>query len=167
MYPEIDLLYLEDRQKLQDMRDVHDFMSRKQDLKMKLEGAHFPPYLVKESILEHLHLDMLWRSDYLKSRDDFWTLSETDQPTLLSEGISLMSDAAIPLIKRNRALEDSTLSKHPEFEGIQLVRAPFRCFHRADGEWTEKSYTEVLLINYQDVCSPCPQLRVSTTSTVT
>ncbi|KAI9715407.1 MAG: hypothetical protein M1828_000867 [Chrysothrix sp. TS-e1954] len=133
LYPEIDMLYLESRGRLQDMRDVHEFISTNIAVTKSLDGVHFPMHLTANPITKNLHIDMSWRTNLLKVNDDFWSLAETDHPLLLSEGISLTTESAVPMINRKRKLDPSALAIHPEFEGIQLVRAPFRCFHRQDG----------------------------------
>ena len=65
----------------------------------------------------------------------YWNMAASDMPWQLSEGIAMggFGGPTEGLKPVGRHIEKQTLASHPFFRKAQLVRDPFRTFHRGDG----------------------------------
>lgn len=140
-YAKIEVLNFCDRGRFQDMRDVYRFLHNNAKLTEELnrecwEG--FEPSWRTEGngVLD----DLRWRTTHLALSDDmatlpdYWTVSNSDVPWQMTEGL-LAADSG-PLEGLCPTLWQSdrqALHKHRFFGSAQLVRDLFRCFHRGDG----------------------------------
>lgn len=66
---------------------------------------------------------------------NYWNMASSDMPWQLSEGIAMggFGGPTEGLKPVGRHIEKQTLSSHPFFAKAQVVRNPFRTFHRGDG----------------------------------
>lgn len=81
-----------------------------------------------------LHSDMDWRAGHLGVEANYWNLAASDMPWQLTEGIAMGSQVPVEGLQPiGRHVEKQSLSAHPFFKDSQIVRNPFRCFHRSDG----------------------------------
>ena len=111
------------------MRDVYLLLREEKNLLEDLNESTW-----KADRNASLHTDVEWRADHLGMDADFWSLVDADIPWQLSEGIAMGPMGpkdGILSIPRN--VDKQTLSSHPFYENAQLVRNPFRTFHRSDG----------------------------------
>jgi len=79
--------------------------------------------------------DLQWRAKHLGLETDFWSDVRADIPYQLTEvnAIEYPSgplDGPCPL---SSPILQQTLWENPFYKNAQLVRNPFRCFHRSDG----------------------------------
>lgn len=140
-YVELEVLNLVDRARFQKMRDVYHFLHDESELTEQLHSecwAGFEPSSQTDGlgILD----DLRWRATHLglaedwKTLPDFWTACNSDVPRQLTEGAARSGYG--PLDGLNPTLWQSdkqALHKHRFFSSAQVVRDPFRCFHRGDG----------------------------------
>lgn len=131
-YLEMETLNFRAKQNFQEMRDVLLLLSKDPKL------AHLKPRLDQltwESLKnKNLLQDILWRADHVSGSTAYWDMAEPDMPWQLSDGPDLINHPSTRGIRPvGRKIEQQALSKHPFFKDSQLVRNPFRCFHRADG----------------------------------
>ncbi|KAI9822397.1 MAG: hypothetical protein M1827_000116 [Pycnora praestabilis] len=83
---------------------------------------------------KNLYDDIVWRADHLGTSMRFWDLAESDMSWQLAEGVGLgMCGPHSGLKPVDRHIDEQMLTRHPFYRKAQLVRDPFRCFHRADG----------------------------------
>lgn len=130
-FVEIDSLHLRHRADLQEGHDTHDLLKPKSELYHELRHRSF-----EKDSNETLKQDLAWRIGHLGQNDDFWSSVASDLPTQLSEGIAFGTDGPIDagaIRPKKRGLDPSVIGKHPQFREAQLVRSPFRFFHREDG----------------------------------
>lgn len=66
---------------------------------------------------------------------DYWNMVDSDMPWQLSEGLCMggLGGPAAGLKPVVRHIDKQAISSHPFYRKSQLVRDPFRCFHRNDG----------------------------------
>lgn len=140
-YAVAEVLNLNDRTRFQRTRDVYHFLHDEQQLTEKLNAACWTdfedgPKRGGSGVLD----DLKWRTTHLgladdwKTLPDFWTVCNSDVSWQMSEG--LVRSNYGPLDGLNPTLWQSdkqALHKHRFFGSSQLVRDPFRCFHRDDG----------------------------------
>lgn len=127
---EIDSLHFRDRAELAHQRDVYKTLSSDKDLlqalsKSCLDGDHNATFAE----------DLEWRERHREEGRNFWTLSTPDVPLELSEHLAFYNhDGPRRPVGLQGVMDSSVLARKCEqFEGAQLVVAPFRCFHRTDG----------------------------------
>ena len=118
------------------MREVYLFLKDKKNLPGDLQGF-------QESLEKHiwdneknasLQHDMTWRADHLGVKLDYWNLVSSDMPWQLTEGIAMTNLVPLEGLKPvGRHIDQQAVSSHPFYKDAQLVRSPFRCFHRSDG----------------------------------
>ena len=78
--------------------------------------------------------DVNWREGHLGVKANYWNLAASDMPWQLSEGLAMGSHEPVEGLKPvGRHIDQQSLSAHPFFAKSQIVRNPFRCFHRSDG----------------------------------
>ncbi|KAL9629688.1 MAG: hypothetical protein Q9164_006768, partial [Protoblastenia rupestris] len=128
-YLETEIFNFRHRQNFQEMRDVYLLLRDRQELQHDLDQSTW-----KADQNASLHHDIDWRADHLALEPTFWNLVSSDMPWQLSEGLSMGSlcpkDGLAPI---GRHVETQTLSMHPFYKDANLVRDPFRTFHRGDG----------------------------------
>ena len=83
-----------------------------------------------------LRSDIEWRADHVGTAISYWESVESDMPWQLSEGSALYMSGPFKGIRATkRDIDHQALARHPFFEECQLVRDPFRAFHRSDGQF--------------------------------
>ena len=128
-YLETEILNFRHRDNFQEMRDAWLLLHNMHELDQDLDESTW-----KSDRNASLHHDIDWRADHLAMQPTFWNLVDSDMPWQLSEGIAMGSqgpkDGLRPIA---RHVDKQTLSSHPFYKDAQLVRNPFRTFHRGDG----------------------------------
>ena len=128
-YLETEILNFRHQQNFQEMRDVYLLLHKIEELEKDLNESTW-----KADQNASLHSDLDWRADHLAMEPTFWNLVDSDMPWQLSEGLAMGSqgprDGLTPV---GRHVDKQTLSSHPFYSDAQLVRNPFRTFHRRDG----------------------------------
>ena len=140
------------------MRDIYLLLHDKSELKDDLNESTW-----RADRNPSLHSDVDWRADHLAMEPSFWNLVDADSKALfelirypspptfcspslkmltrkcavpwqLSEGLAMGAmgprDGLQPIV---RHVDKQILSLHPFYTNAQLVRSPFRTFHRSDG----------------------------------
>lgn len=140
-YAEIEVLNFQSRTRFQEKRDVYHMLKEYGGISDTLtekcwEGFDKDLRKDEKGILD----DLKWRFGHLgitpdfDSLSDFWTVVCSDMSWQLSEGLSMASygplDGLQPTFLQS---DDQALHHHDFFKGSQLVRDPFRFFHRGDG----------------------------------
>ena len=128
-YLETEVLNFRHRDNFQEMRDVWTLLHQRTELGEALNESTW-----KGDQNASLHHDVDWRADHLAMEPTFWNLVDSDMPWQLSEGVALGSqgpkDGLRPVV---RHVDRQTLAQHSLYRNAQLVRNPFRTFHRGDG----------------------------------
>lgn len=128
-YLETEVLNLRARQNFQEMRDVWALLHNRHDLKPQLDASSWEA----DTNASLVH-DIGWRASHLATPATFWNLSASDMPWQLTEGIAMGAQGPFDGLRPiSRNVEKQTLSMHPFYSKAQLVRNPFRTFHRGDG----------------------------------
>ena len=111
------------------MRDIYLLLHNKSELEDDLNESMW-----RADRNASLHTDVDWRADHLAMEPSFWNLVNADMPWQLSEGLAMGAmgprDGLQPIV---RYVDKQILSLHPFYTNAQLVRSPFRTFHRSDG----------------------------------
>lgn len=103
-----------------------------------------------------LHSDIEWRADHLGVEANYWNMVASDMPWQLTEGMAMGSQVPVEGLQPiGRHIDKQSLSAHPFFKDSQIVRNPFRCFHRSDGMSSVPS-KDILLINGRLPFDPIP-----------
>jgi hypothetical protein len=134
-YQSIDVLDITHKDEYRDIRDVYKMLSSKvtvnDSLKEQLNTSSrtsMDPVMVD---------DLEWRAKHLGLKTDFWSDVRADIPYQLTEvnAIEYPSgplDGPCPL---SSPILQQTLWENAFYKNAQLVRNPFRCFHRSDGQF--------------------------------
>ena len=129
-YLETEVLNLRSKKNFQEMRDVYILLQERKDLQAGLNASTW-----KNDKNSSLQSDVEWRIGHLGTNGDYWNLVASDMPWQLTERISMGFWGPMEGLKPiGRHIDKQALSSHPFFEESQLVRNPFRCFHRSDGK---------------------------------
>lgn len=130
---DVDRLHLQKATEVQDRRLAYKYLSETEELfdildKIKFEGDQN----------ENFEKDLNWRAAFLRigktGKVDYWNTSGPDHVYQILEGSRMATEGPADGIRyKKEGLDQTSLEEHPEFEGAQLVLAPFRCFHRKDG----------------------------------
>ncbi|KAL8775806.1 MAG: hypothetical protein Q9194_003623 [Teloschistes cf. exilis] len=142
-YPSIELLNFRSRIRFQEMRDVHAWLQHMHDLDRDLDRCSWENYEPSAENKGNTILDDLkWRATHLNitqdfnTLPDFWTQVRSDMPWQLTEGLAMSSYGPLDGLKPTlQDCDKQALRNHDFFGSAQLVRDPFRCFHRGDGEF--------------------------------
>lgn len=128
-YLETEILNFRHRENFQEMRDVYLLLHENKVLHEDLNESTW-----KSDQNASLHSDIDWRANHLAMDPTFWNLVDSDMPWQLSEGLAMGSlgprDGLRPV---SRHVDKQTISSYPFYKDAQLVRNPFRTFHRGDG----------------------------------
>lgn len=128
-YLETEILNFRHRENFQEMRDVYLLLNKKKEMHEDLNESTW-----KADRNASLHSDIDWRADHLAMEPTFWNLVDSDMPWQLTEGLAMGAqgprDGLQPIA---RHVDKQVLSSHPFYKDAQLVRNPFRTFHRSDG----------------------------------
>lgn len=128
-YLETEILNFRSQGNFQEMRDVYLFLKSLKDFQEPLNDCAWDG---DENA--NLHSDIDWRADHLGMDATYWNLVDSDMPWQLTEGIAMGNQGPVEGLRPiGRHIDKQALSSHPFFEKSQLVRNPFRCFHRSDG----------------------------------
>ena len=128
-YLETEVLNFRHRDNFQEMRDCWVLLRNMEELHIDLNESTW-----KNDRNASLHHDVDWRADHLAMEPTFWNLVDSDMPWQLSEGIAMGSQGPKDGLKPiSRYADKQTLALHPLYKDTQLVRNPFRTFHRGDG----------------------------------
>lgn len=128
-YLETEILNFRHRDNFQEMRDTWLLLHNMHELDEDLDESTW-----KNDHNASFHHDVDWRAGHLGMKPTFWNLVDSDMPWQLSEGLAMGSqgpkDGLRPI---SRHVDRQTLSSHHFYSDAQLVRNPFRTFHRGDG----------------------------------
>ena len=128
-YLETEVLNFRSEGNFQEMRDVYILLRKLDDLQDSLNES-----IWKDERNASLQHDVGWRADHLGTEVNYWNMVDSDMPWQLSEGLCMgqMGPTAglRPVV---RHIDKQAISQHPFYKKSQLVRNPFRCFHRSDG----------------------------------
>ena len=128
-YLETEVLNFRHRDNFQTMRDIYLLLHDNSELQDDLNESTW-----RADRNASLHTDVDWRGDHLAMEPSFWNLVNADMPWQLSEGLAMGAmgprDGLKPIV---RHVDTQILSLHPFYTNAQLVRSPFRTFHRSDG----------------------------------
>ena len=128
-YLDTEILNLRSREKFQEMRDVYLLLKDLPGFDKALEK-----HLWEGENNASLHSDVEWRADHLGTEASYWNLTASDMPWQLTEGMTMSGYGPTEGLKPiGRHIDRQALSSHPFFKKAQLVRNPFRTFHRGDG----------------------------------
>ena len=140
-YAEIEVLNFQSRARFQEKRDVYLMLMEYGGISDTLADKcwqGFDKDLPKDK--KGILADLRWRFGHLgitpdfDSLSDFWTVACSDISWQLSEGLSMASygplDGLQPIFLQS---DEQALHRHNFFKDSQLVRDPFRFFHRGDG----------------------------------
>ena len=128
-YLETEVLNFRGKENFQEMRDVYLLLKELEGFEGQLEKHVWDGE--KNSSFQS---DVEWRADHLDLRASYWNMAASDMPWQLSEGLTLTAQGPTEGLKPvGRHIEKQSLSSHPFFAKAQLVRNPFRTFHRGDG----------------------------------
>lgn len=117
------------RSDLADMQDVKKFLTQHKELLPVTEELN---RTAMDGIEAELADDLTWRAGHFGVAATFWELVASDAQRQLSSGSSI--DEYYVSEKLNlRQLDKQTLSNVTFYNTAQIVRFPFRCFHRSDG----------------------------------
>ncbi|CAF9933208.1 hypothetical protein IMSHALPRED_009091 [Imshaugia aleurites] len=143
-YLELEVLNFRHRDNFQTMRDIYLLLHDKSELQDDLNESTW-----RADRNASLRTDIAWRSDHLAMEPSFWNLVNSDMPWQLTEGLAMGAmgprDGLRPIV---RHVDKQILSLHPFYSDAQLVRSPFRTFHRSDGFLL--SLSPMAGINYLD-----------------
>lgn len=111
------------------MRDIYLLLHDKKELQDNLNESTW-----RADRNASLHTDVDWRADHLAMEPSFWNLVDADMAWQLCEGLAMGAmgprDGLRPIV---RHVDKQIFSLHPFYSNAQLVRSPFRTFHRSDG----------------------------------
>ena len=94
-----------------------------------------------------LRSDIEWRANHIGTDISYWESVGSDMPWQLSEGGALnMNGPFKGNHSAKREVDRQMLAQHPFFENAQLVRDPFRTFHRSDGKSVTANHLDNHLI---------------------
>ncbi|KAL8823570.1 MAG: hypothetical protein Q9191_005733, partial [Dirinaria sp. TL-2023a] len=128
-YPETEILNFRGQDNVQEMRDVYLLLKDLDGLDEQLEE-----HIWDGDKNSSFQSDVTWRAGHLGVSANYWTMAASDMPWQLSEGMTLGSQGPMEGLKPiGRHIERQLLSSHPFYAKSQLVRNPFRTFHRGDG----------------------------------
>lgn len=128
-YLETEVLNFRGKENFQEMRDVYLLLKSLPGFEDQLEK-----HIWDGEGNSSFQSDVEWRSGHLDLKASYWNMTASDMPWQLSEGITMGSQGPTEGLKPiGRHIEKQSLSAHPFFTGAQLVRNPFRTFHRGDG----------------------------------
>lgn len=112
------------------MRETYIFLKDLKDLQEPLDEHVWDG----EDKNSSFRSDVNWREGHLGVRANYWNLAASDMPWQLTEGLAMGSHEPVEGLKPvSRHIDQQSLSAHPFFTKSQIVRNPFRCFHRSDG----------------------------------
>lgn len=130
-YLETEVLNFRSQENFQQLRDVYLLLQGLDDLQEPLNETIWDG----EEKTSSLHSDIDWRADHLGIKANYWNMVASDMPWQLSEGIALGNLVPVDGLQPvGRHIDKQSLSAHPFFKNSQIVRNPFRCFHRSDGK---------------------------------
>ena len=128
-YLETEVLNFRSESNFQEMRDVYVLLRRLDGLQDILDESTW-----SGDKNASLHSDIDWRADHLGMEVNYWNMADSDMPWQLSEGLCMAAMGPCSGLKPVvRHIDRQAISQHPFYKKSQLVRNPFRCFHRSDG----------------------------------
>ena len=147
-YPQLEVLNFRSRARFQEMRDVRSLLQCLDHLQEDLNKCTWERYRPSDKNTDSTILDDLkWRATHLNITQDFntipdfWTQVSSDIPWQVTEGLAMASYGPLDGLKPTlQKIDHQALWDHDFFGSAQLVRDPFRCFHRGDGKIGANSY---------------------------
>ncbi|KAI9856863.1 MAG: hypothetical protein M1824_005237 [Vezdaea acicularis] len=128
-YIECEVLNIRSQEYFQDYRDAMLLLRRYPHITEKLD-----PTVFKGDKNQDLKSDIEWRADHVNGPMGYWDLAASDMPWQLDEGLGAgLHGPHAGLKPLSRKVTPQLLSRNPFFKHAQIVRDPFRAFHRADG----------------------------------
>lgn len=146
-YATVEVLNFCDRSHFQNMRDVYRFLHDEAKLTEELNEECWRGFDLGSKTEEARILDDLkWRNTHLglaedwETLPDYWTACSSDISRQITEGLSMSDYGPLDGLQPTLWQSDKqALHKHSFFGSAQLVRDPFRCFHRDDGMFQKSS----------------------------
>ena len=128
-YLETEVLNFRSEDNFQEMRDVYVLLRNVEGLQESLGDS-----IWNGDRNSSLQSDIQWRADHLGTEVNYWNMVDSDMPWQLSEGLCMGAMGPMSGLKPVvRHVDKQAISQHPFYKSSQLVRNPFRCFHRNDG----------------------------------
>jgi hypothetical protein len=128
-YPEFETFGVRRRKDMEDMRDTQLILRNHEefvDINKTLDI----------DCLDNLNPDVVddltWRADHLRSKLDYWNMVYGDLQHQLSSGPSLHQNS-LKLSPASLDVDRQAISTTQLYTDAQIIRYPFRTFHRADG----------------------------------
>jgi hypothetical protein len=126
------ILELHHKDYFKEKRDAFFLLRNRHELSKTLDNTLFLG-LKKDTLKENME----WRCDHLNIEPRFWNLARGELPRQLSENIIMIGSAPQDGLKPvERSTTEQMLLRYPFFgeARARLVQAPFRAFHRSDGQ---------------------------------
>ena len=128
-YPEFETFGVRRRKDLEDMRDIQLILKNFEEFACVNETLDSE---CLENIKPDLIQDLEWRAGHLRSSLTYWDMVYGDLQHQLSSGPSL-HDNSLKIISASFNVSVQTISGTQLYKDAQIVRYPFRTFHRTDG----------------------------------
>jgi hypothetical protein len=129
-YLQVETCSLRKRSDLEDMRDVQRILQSYKEVAGVTERLN---QTAEEGIGKEMLDDIRWRAGHHRLDLTFWELVKSDFQRQLSEGPSIHIDYSKDKVLSIADVDNQMISSLPIFDGVQIVRYTFRCFHRSDG----------------------------------
>jgi hypothetical protein len=136
-YIQFETLNLRNRQDLQDMLEIKNIITQNKELEQvtaQLDATAL------EGLSNNFVQDLDWRSNHLGLDLHYSQLVSRDFPRQLSHSLPRhylsshnLSFSPLTDMHDTHAIDEQVIATFPFYRNAQLVRNPFRCFHRADG----------------------------------
>lgn len=122
---------LRERSELADQRDVKKLLTEYEEFSGVTQELD---EIAMEGIGEELMADLNWRAGHYGIKINYWELVASDDNSQLSAGSSV-NPFYLQDMRSMLQLDRQSVSNIPFFESAHIIRFPFRCFHRSDGEY--------------------------------
>lgn len=115
------------RQHLQAQLDAFNILRSLRNLTAQLDELN-----LKQNGNSELLQHMKWKERQLDDGSRFWDTVHSDLPWHLGEGVR--TSVRDRDVRTNPRVSKQMLTRHPKYRGMILVKDPFQCLHRGDGE---------------------------------
>ncbi|KAI9794126.1 MAG: hypothetical protein M1833_000438 [Piccolia ochrophora] len=127
-YLNFPILEVQSRKHFQEKRDVCILSKRVPGLSARLDETLF-----EGDKNQDLRGDIDWRCGHVNTRLNYWNLEQSDMAWQLSEGADVGMEGPHSGLKPiGSQLDEQIITRHPFYASAQIVKSPFRCFHRND-----------------------------------
>lgn len=128
-YLEIDSVHFRERDDILHLHEIYQALRNDESL-----NHHLDKTCLADNTNATLENDLKYRERHMNRHRSFWGLALPDIPFEPSEGLTFQGPLRIDIPAQSTFDRSSIGSREDQFDGAKLVVAPFRCFHRADGE---------------------------------